>query len=95
LFLLALVGWGAFAQATLTRQRIETELRRDVARLAMDVSRLAMERERAHEQERVLRAELEARKSELAAAQKGITGLITALEKSRAELSALKLGPSR
>jgi hypothetical protein len=96
LFLLALAGWGAFAQSVRSRQKLERDMHRDVSRLTVDrdrdVSRLTVDRDRALEQQRTLASELETSKAELAAAQRGISGLISALEKSRAELSALKLG---
>src|SRR4051794_7189037 len=89
--LLALAGWGAYAQAVLSRQKLKTELHRQMMQLtAQHVGRLTEERDRALEQHRTLRSELEISKAQLAAAQRGITGLISALERSRAELSALK-----
>ena len=80
LFVLALAGWGAFAHAVLSAKTSEAELR-------VIVSRLTTERDRILEQQRTSN-------SELAAAQRGISGLISALEKSRAELFAAQRGCS-
>ena len=79
-FVIALAGWGAFAHAVLSAKTVESELR-------VNVSRLTTERDRILEQQRTLN-------SELSAAQRGISGLITALEKSRVELVAAQRGCS-
>jgi hypothetical protein len=87
LFLIAGAGWGAYLQACISGTRAHSEFQVEVRRLTHDVSRLSADRDRAQEQQRRLGAELEASRSEGAAAQKAISRLVTALENSRAELS--------
>jgi hypothetical protein len=90
LFLLAGAGWGAYLQARIASTRAQSELRLEVRRLTHEVSRLSADRDRAQEQQVRLGAELEASRSEGAAAQKAISRLVTALENSRAELSVAR-----
>ena len=90
LFLLAGAGWGVYLQARISGTRAQSEFQLEVRRLTHEVSRLSADRDRAQEQQVRLGAELEASRSEGAAAQKAISRLVTALENSRAELSVAR-----